>query len=167
MDLMAQITGDFLFSGHGGPSPQALTIHRSISNMDEQDIKPDSAARNPTDGLRLLLVEDHVDTAKMLGKLLALAGYTVRTAVDAAGALALAACEPFDVMISDIGLPDATGYQLMDQIRQKYGFAGIAMSGYGMEEDFRKSQEAGFSEHLVKPISFAQLDDAIKKLFNT
>jgi len=134
--------------------------------MDDQDFKSELSASKQTAGLRLLLVEDHVDTARMLGKLLGLAGYTVRIAIDAAGALALAACEPFDVMVSDIGLPDATGYQLMNQIRQKYGFAGIAMSGYGMEEDIRKSQEAGFSEHLVKPISFAQLDQAIKKLFD-
>jgi CheY-like chemotaxis protein len=52
----------------------------------------------------------------------------------------------------------------MQQIKRKHGIVGIAMSGYGMDEDIRKSQEAGFSEHLVKPISFAQLDQAIQRL---
>ena len=114
--------------------------------------------------LRLLVVEDHADTARMLGKLLGSAGYSVRTATDAAGALDLAAREPFDLVVSDIGLPDATGYQLMQEIKSRYGISGIAMSGYGMDEDVRRSHEAGFSDHLVKPISFAQLDEAINRV---
>ena len=76
----------------------------------------------------------------------------------------LAAKEPFDLIVSDIGLPDASGYYLMRQIKREHGITGIAMSGYGMDEDIRKSQEAGFSEHLVKPISFAKLDQAIQRL---
>ncbi|MGD0388087.1 MAG: response regulator [Tepidisphaeraceae bacterium] len=114
--------------------------------------------------LRLLVVEDHADTATMLAKLLGSAGYSVKTAASAAGALELASREPFDLLVSDIGLPDATGYQLMRQIKERYGTNGIAMSGYGMDEDIRKSREAGFSDHLVKPISFAQLDQAIHRL---
>jgi CheY-like chemotaxis protein/nitrogen-specific signal transduction histidine kinase len=115
---------------------------------------------------RLLVVEDHADTVRMLGKLLGSAGYSVRTAGDAAAALDLASREQFDLVVSDIGLPDATGYQLMQEIKSRYGISGIAMSGYGMDEDVRKSREAGFSDHLVKPISFAQLDEAIHRLMN-
>jgi PAS domain S-box-containing protein len=114
--------------------------------------------------VRLLVVEDHADTATMLAKLLGSAGYSVKTAASAAEALDLASKEPFDLLVSDIGLPDATGYQLMQQIKERYGTNGIAMSGYGMDEDIRKSREAGFSDHLVKPISFAQLDQAIHRL---
>ncbi|MGD0768756.1 MAG: response regulator [Tepidisphaeraceae bacterium] len=114
--------------------------------------------------IRLLVVEDHADTATMLAKLLGSAGYSVKTAGSAAGALELASREPFDLVVSDIGLPDATGYHLMQQIKERYGMNGIAMSGYGMDEDIRKSREAGFSEHLVKPISFAQLTQAIHRL---
>jgi signal transduction histidine kinase/CheY-like chemotaxis protein len=114
--------------------------------------------------LRLLLVEDHADTSRMLVKLLVSAGYTVRTANNAAGAIELASREPFDLIVSDIGLPDASGYHLMQQLKQQFGLAGIAMSGYGMDDDIRKSQEAGFAEHLVKPISFAQLEQAIQKI---
>jgi CheY-like chemotaxis protein len=114
--------------------------------------------------LRLLVVEDHADTARMLGKLLGSAGYSVKTVTDAATALDLASREPFDVVVSDIGLPDATGYQLMQEIKSRHGICGIAMSGYGMDEDVRRSREAGFSFHLVKPISFAQLDEAIHRV---
>jgi CheY-like chemotaxis protein len=124
--------------------------------------KGDGQAR--LEPLRLLVVEDHADTARMLGRLLGSAGYKVWTASDAAGALELAAREKFDLLVSDIGLPDATGYQLMQQLRSEYGITGIAMSGYGMDEDIRKSQEAGFSDHLVKPISFAQLNESIQRL---
>lgn len=123
---------------------------------------PKAAA--PAGPPRLLVVEDHADTVTMLAKLLASAGYSVKTASSAAAALELAAKENFDLLVSDLGLPDDTGYQLMRQIKQRYGTKGIAMSGYGMDEDIRKSREAGFGEHLVKPISFPQLLQAIQRL---
>jgi CheY-like chemotaxis protein len=115
---------------------------------------------------RLLIVEDHADTAMLLGRLLGAAGYLVKTTQSAAGALHLASSEPFDLLISDIGLPDATGYELMQQIRQCCAVKGIAMSGYGMDEDIKKSEEAGFAEHLVKPINIAQLEDAIRRILD-
>lgn len=113
--------------------------------------------------LRLLVVEDHADTAHTLGRLLRMAGYGVRTAGDAATALALADQESFDVVVSDLGLPDSTGYDLMRRLRERHEIRGIAMSGYGTEEDIRKSREAGFSEHLIKPVSLPQLKEAIRR----
>jgi len=150
--------------GVGKGATFIIELPESASKMENQNAKTDSCADNRPTSLRLLLVEDHVDTSRMLVKLLGSAGYTVRTASNAAGALELAANEPFDLILSDIGLPDASGYHLMQQIKRDHGIAGIAMSGYGMDEDIRKSQEAGFSDHLVKPISFAQLDQAIQRL---
>jgi signal transduction histidine kinase/CheY-like chemotaxis protein len=150
--------------GVGKGSTFTIELPERVSKMEHNPAKKDSEAKSRPASLRLLLVEDHADTARMLGKLLGLAGYTVRTACDVAGALELASQEPFDLLVSDIGLPDANGYHLMQQIKRKHGIVGIAMSGYGMDEDIRKSQEAGFSEHLVKPISFAQLDQAIQRL---
>jgi CheY-like chemotaxis protein len=132
--------------------------------MGNSDTKAGSDGMARMTPLKLLVVEDHADTVKMLGRLLGSAGYVVRTAGNAAGALELASKEQFDLLVSDIGLPDATGYELMQQIKHLHGITGIAMSGYGMDEDIRKSQEAGFSDHLVKPISFAQLDQAIQRL---
>jgi PAS domain S-box-containing protein len=111
--------------------------------------------------LRLMVVEDHADTATVLARLLGARGHTVTTATTAAAALALASQGDFDVVISDLGLPDMTGYELMRRLKTKYGTKGIAMSGYGMEDDIRKGEQAGFSDHLVKPINFAQLEQTI------
>ena len=66
--------------------------------------------------------------------------------------------------MSDIGLPDATGYDLMREIAGRFAIKGIAMSGYGMDEDLRKSREAGFSDHIIKPIDVARLEQAIRRL---
>jgi two-component system CheB/CheR fusion protein len=150
--------------GIGKGSTFTIVLPGQNGKMENREMKTEAGSNGRSASLRLLLVEDHADTARMLGKLLGSAGYTVRTARDAAGALDLASKESFDLVVSDIGLPDATGYHLMEQIKKQYGIVGIAMSGYGMDEDIRKSQEAGFSDHLVKPISFAQLDQAIQRL---
>ncbi|HWE97027.1 MAG TPA: ATP-binding protein [Tepidisphaeraceae bacterium] len=115
---------------------------------------------------RLLLVEDHADTARVLAMLLKRSGYPVQLAHNVADALELAAAESFDLLVSDIGLPDASGYDLMSQLRDRYQMRGIALSGYGMEEDMRRSHEAGFADHVVKPVNFADLEAVIQKLTN-
>lgn len=123
-------------------------------------------AESPMDAsrLRLLVVEDHADTAKTLGILLSRAGFVVAMSDNVAGALKLAAEQPFDVMVSDIGLPDGTGFELMEEIRERYAIPGIAMSGYGMEDDICKARAAGFSDHLVKPVNLAKLEQAIRQV---
>ena len=123
-----------------------------------------SGGERPTEPLRLLLVEDHTDTALMLGRLLEASGYRVKTASTVSEALELVEREPFDVLVSDLGLPDATGFELMRKIGERHTLKGIAMSGYGMDEDIRKSLEAGFSEHLVKPVDILTLERAILRL---
>lgn len=123
-----------------------------------------SVTRPQSSQIRLLVVEDHRDTARMLWLLLAGSHYEVESAGDAATALDLAAREKFDLLISDIGLPDQTGYDLMKQIRERYRIKGIALTAYGMPEDLRKSREAGFSEHLVKPVELATLTEAIQRV---
>jgi two-component system CheB/CheR fusion protein len=90
----------------------------------------------------------------------------VQMAHNVADALELAAAESFDLLVSDIGLPDASGYDLMSQLRDRYQMRGIALSGYGMEEDMRRSHEAGFADHVVKPVNFADLEAVIQKLTN-
>jgi two-component system CheB/CheR fusion protein len=117
-------------------------------------------ARKP----RLLLVEDHVDTARTLARLLRLSGYRVRTAGTVAEGLAAAASDRFDLLISDLGLPDASGHDLMRQVRALYGTPGIALSGYGMEEDVRQSLEAGFLDHLIKPINLDHLKAVLERV---
>lgn len=125
---------------------------------------PVSPPANPNgELLKILLVEDHPDTATLLARLLRRFGYDVRIANSRESALNLAASEPFDVMLSDIGLPDGTGHELMRQIRKHYSFPGIALTGYGMEEDVSKSREAGFFEHVVKPVNIEHLKTVLSR----
>ena len=86
------------------------------------------------------------------------------TSGSVAEAVQLAAAEPFDVLVSDIGLPDASGYDLMVELKRRYGIQGIALSGYGAEQDIQRSLEAGFADHMVKPVSVALLRAAIEAL---
>ncbi len=73
--------------------------------------------------------------------------------------------ETLDVVISDIGLPDGTGFELMAQLKSRFGLKGIALTGYGMENDLIRSGEAGFVAHLTKPIRMQSLDEALAALF--
>jgi PAS domain S-box-containing protein len=123
-----------------------------------------SAGEENTRRLRLLLVEDHADTARTLCRLLRRAGYIVITASDVEGAAAAAEREPIDLLISDLGLPDGNGHEVIRRVRAHRIVPAIAMSGYGMDEDLRRSREAGFTEHLVKPVDMPLLLAAIKRV---
>jgi PAS domain S-box-containing protein len=118
--------------------------------------------------LKILLVDDHEDTSRAMKRLLERIGYEVHTASSVAGALESAHRDPFDLLISDIGLPDGSGHELVRRLRQNLNqdrpLKAIALSGFGMEEDLRKSREAGFVEHLTKPVNFSQLEAVIQQL---
>jgi two-component system CheB/CheR fusion protein len=112
--------------------------------------------------LHILLVEDHGITAKMMQMVLTLSGHTVEPAGDVATALELAGQHAFDLLVSDLGLPDGSGQDLMRELRVRgHKFPGIALSGYGQEEDIRRSHEAGFAAHLTKPASREAVVEAI------
>ncbi|MGH7939268.1 MAG: response regulator [Bryobacteraceae bacterium] len=112
--------------------------------------------------LRLLLVEDHESTLQVLSQLLVRAGHEVTSVRTVAGALAAATSHEFDLVISDLGLPDGAGTDLMRELRDTYGLSGVALSGYGMEEDVARSLRAGFTSHLIKPVDFNQLQRALR-----
>ncbi len=114
--------------------------------------------------MRLLLVEDHEPTMLVLSRLLTRAGHRVVTAGTVKGALEAAAGETFDLVISDIGLPDGTGMHLMQQLCDMYGLRGIALTGYGTDEDLRQTVAAGFVAHLVKPVDFEDLRGVLRGL---
>jgi HAMP domain-containing protein/signal transduction histidine kinase/ActR/RegA family two-component response regulator len=113
--------------------------------------------------MRILLVEDHEDTNKSLTNLLRRRGYYVQSAASLQSALELSAKEEFDVLISDLGLPDGSGIELMQKLNSGRPLVGIALTGFGMEEDIRKTREAGFKHHLVKPIDLTKLDQLIQQ----
>lgn len=112
---------------------------------------------------RLLVVEDHEPTLDVLTRLLRKQGHEVHSATSVQAALALAATQVFDLVISDIGLPDGNGIDLMMQLTRDYGLRGIALSGYGMDEDLARTRKAGFLAHLVKPVDFARLNRVIRE----
>jgi signal transduction histidine kinase/CheY-like chemotaxis protein len=125
----------------------------------------DGAISLPVEGplpkaLRILLVDDHVDTCTVMGKLLAARGHRVTIAHDMKSALARVETDEFDVLVSDVGLPDGSGMELMAKSRDV--LVGIAMSGFGTEADAARSLEAGFSQHLIKPITMEKLDAALE-----
>jgi signal transduction histidine kinase/CheY-like chemotaxis protein len=134
------------------PAPEAVPVRSRES---------DGAKEKP---LRILLVEDHQDTARVLTRLLEKLHYDVRSAGTVESALEAAEEEPFDVLISDVGLPDGSGRELMSLLRARGLRKGIALSGYGMDADVRKSKDAGFLEHLTKPIDFQKLLAAIERI---
>ena len=122
-------------------------------------LSPTLAERQP---MRILLVEDHEDTNRSLTSLLRRRGYHVQSALTFQSALELSDKEKFDVLISDLGLPDGNGIDLIQKLVSKPPL-GIALTGFGMEQDIRKSREAGFQHHLVKPIDLNKLDTLIQK----
>jgi PAS domain S-box-containing protein len=114
-------------------------------------------------GLRILLVEDNKDTLNYIALVLRSRGHQVTTAARLSDALRAAADQELDLLVSDIELPDGTGLEL---IRQLGGgaIAGVAMSGYGSEEDVQASRQAGFAEHLIKPVDVNRLEAAIERV---
>src|SRR5712675_48676 len=122
-------------------------------------LSPRFSERQP---MRILLVEDHEDTNRSLTSLLRRRGYHVRSALTFQSALELSAKDKFDVLISDLGLPDGSGLDLIQKLASKPPL-GIALTGFGMEKDIRKSREVGFQHHLVKPIDLNKLDALIQE----
>jgi signal transduction histidine kinase len=119
---------------------------------------------DPPRALRLLIVEDHDSTREVLGRLLARAGHRIVTTATMADALKAFRADTFDAVISDLGLPDGSGLELMRELHRIRPVPGIALSGYGMEEDLRRTSEAGFLAHLVKPVNLEELRLALEKI---
>jgi CheY-like chemotaxis protein len=99
-----------------------------------------------------------------MARLLAGRGHHVQTAESVASAVNAAGGSDFDLLICDLGLPDGSGLDLIRQVRCRGPIPGIALTGHGMDEDIQKSREAGFVEHLTKPIDFRSLEDAIARV---
>jgi PAS domain S-box-containing protein len=115
-------------------------------------------------GCDILIVEDHADTRETLQRLLKRVGHSVTPTGSGREALEVARLSKFDLVISDLGLPDMSGNELMTQLRKRFRLTGIAISGYGMQDDVMRSREAGFVHHLTKPIEIEQLNALIAKI---
>jgi nitrogen-specific signal transduction histidine kinase/ActR/RegA family two-component response regulator len=118
----------------------------------------------PDRALTILLIEDNADTLNYLSQMLTLRGHAVHTAASLASAIRLASEVAFDVLVSDIELPDGSGLELMGTLRSSRAVPGIALSGFGSSEDLELSRSAGFAEHLTKPVVFRRLEEAIQQV---
>jgi CheY-like chemotaxis protein/nitrogen-specific signal transduction histidine kinase len=114
----------------------------------------------------ILVVDDHHDTCTGMKMMLERRGYDITLAHTADQAVEKVRAHDFDLLISDIGLPDRSGYELMRELQTIKSLRGIALSGFGMEHDITKARAAGFSEHLTKPINFERLEEAIQNLLD-
>ncbi|MBA2432486.1 MAG: response regulator, partial [Chthoniobacterales bacterium] len=112
--------------------------------------------------MRVLVVEDDADTLHAVMKLLSLKGYVVSGAKDMKTALEMAHHGHFDLLLSDICLPDGTGWDLLVQLRGSRPIHAVAMSGLSDAEDIQRSASAGFAQHLVKPVPAERLDHALR-----
>jgi signal transduction histidine kinase len=126
--------------------------------QDVSSIEPESL------GIRILLVEDHEPTRIALTQLLSRRKHEVLPAISLNEARTIASQERLDLVISDIGLPDGDGYALMAELRKNFGLKGIALTGYGMEQDVLRGKKAGFLGHLVKPIRMDRLDEMLRSV---
>lgn len=115
--------------------------------------------------MNILLVDDHDDTNRAMKRLLEHLGYQVSTADCISKAVEVSQVKPVDVLISDIGLPDGSGIDLLRQLlAENHQLKGVALSGFGMEEDIQRSKEAGFVAHLTKPVSLGTLQGVLMRL---
>jgi len=141
------------------------TIAAPANEPIEANILPTMKRREP---VRLLLVEDHSDTARALARLLRREGYQVETAGSVAEAVLVGSRGKFDVLVSDLGLPDGSGLEILPRLRngggQSAGLPGIALTGFGMDEDVRRTMEAGYVEHLTKPVDLKMLKETIERV---
>ena len=155
--------GEIVARSAGEGQGSEFVVRLPVAAAATEASQPEDAAPATSNGrsARILVVDDHVDTALSLARLLRARGHVVEIVHD--GHAALAAGDTFrpDIVLLDLGLPGMDGYEVADNIRRRDEASRptiIAISGYGQEEDRRRSTEVGIDHHLVKPVSFAQLE---------
>lgn len=163
-----------LVEAHGGQlsasSPgtnQGSTFELVLLSTDARPARPPKvapAAATVATGWRVLVIEDHADSATVIARILVELGHTPSICDSVAAARQMVDAERFDLIISDIGLPDGTGVDLIRHVRQARDWPAIALSGYGMEEDVRRSLAAGFNAHLTKPVTFESIEAVLREV---
>lgn len=146
----------------GRDNGSTFTLELKLSREPVEGAVPDDDGqqddRQTVDSPRVLLVEDHADTSKTFSRLLRAQGYDVLTAASCAEAIEVfRGDEKIGTVLSDLGLPDGSGHDLIRAMKKIRPVDAIALSGYGMEDDLMRSREAGFRDHLIKPIDLLQL----------
>ena len=156
-----------VFNAGGVPRPWSSYFPFGAFGNQEAALAPRPAQARQALGQQqrcILVVDDHRDTLRSMKLLLTRLGYQVLSAENMTEALRIAEEEHFDILLSDIGLPDGSGLELVRRIRETRSVPALALSGFGMDEDVQRSRDAGFSDHLTKPVSLDRLQSAIAEL---
>jgi nitrogen-specific signal transduction histidine kinase/CheY-like chemotaxis protein len=164
---VVDLHGGTIVARSGGPGKGAtfvVTLNAMETSLLEGPVLFLESEPTVARHIQILFVEDHEDTARVLGRVLKNAGFDVSHAGNLAQARELARTRRFDLVISDVGLPDGSGLDLMRGLRETQGLTGIALSGFGTDEDVAASKAAGFAEHLIKPVDWDRLRGAIERL---
>jgi PAS domain S-box-containing protein len=151
-----------LSEGHDKGSTFVFSLSTTAPPSERPQPVPVATTAKKLSGFRVLLVEDHTDTRAAMARLLQALGCTVTLATSVREAVAIASHAAFDLLISDIGLPDGSGIDVMRSLREQ-NIRGIALSGFGQEEDVQRSRDAGFETHMTKPINFQTLRELVSK----
>ena len=150
--------------GTGSTFSLTLPVYRAMSLPGRAALAARAPLRSNGGMKRLLVVEDHAATRVSLVRMMERRGYEVRSAESLAQARELVETEAFDLVLSDLGLPDGSGHELMMELGGRSGIPGIALSGFGMETDVMESRSSGFVAHLTKPVTAQALDAALESV---
>ncbi len=147
--------------GRGSEFVVSLPLAPGAQMPSAREVLPANVA--PAGPLRVLVVDDNEDAARAIGFLLEMVGHQVTVAYEGGGALEAAAKAPPDLVLLDIGLPGMDGYAVAARLRAAGHTRAtlVALSGYGQDEHLRRSREAGFDHHLIKPIDFELVEKII------
>ena len=159
-DIRAESAGP----GRGATFTVTLPLAETQQASNAAEPSGEPAAVNKS--VRILLVDDHEDTLEFMSRFLTLCGHKVVAASTYEKALSAGRQQQFDLLISDIGLPGGSGYELMAALQAFSSVKGIALSGYGMKADVDQSAAAGFSAHLTKPCDLPTLNATIEKVLS-
>lgn len=161
-----------LVKAHGGViearsdgHDQGATFSVTLPALDSTHLSVDESSDSampaaPIRSLHVLLVEDHEDTRNVIRQLITRWGHTVTTAGTVTQARGAIAVESFDLLLSDITLPDGSGLEVVAALRERSNVPAVAMSGHGMEADLTRARSAGFTDNVVKPVG----TDALREL---
>ena len=147
--------------GHGSTFKVTLdSVPERVGNTNVSSRMPTKATRQ----LRILVVEDHADTRRTLTRLLTHFGHNISAADSTQSALHMMDSAAFDVVLSDIGLPDGSGYEVITHGKRTQNLKGVALTGFGSEDDIRRGKDAGFDFHLTKPVDFHELRSVLDQV---
>ena len=114
--------------------------------------------------LKILVVEDHGDTRRVLTGLLGHFGHSISAADTVESAVAFVKAKHFDAIVSDLALPDGSGCDVIREAKRRQDLAGVALTAHGEDEDLARGREAGFDYHLTKPVDFGQLRNVLEQI---